>query len=112
MGMFLNSETPALNYREIAADPLFVDKTELLAELLPYVNRINKYLCFTRPRRFGKSVMANMVATYFGKTIDSRELFDSLNIAKWHGYPKHLNQYDVIYIDFSQMPKERGDYQL
>lgn len=31
MGMFLNSETPALNYQEIAADPLFVDKTELLA---------------------------------------------------------------------------------
>ncbi len=112
MGMFLNSGTPALNYREIAADPFFVDKTKLLEELLPFVNRINKYLCFTRPRRFGKSVMANMVATYFGKTSHSRELFDELDIASWDGYPEHLNQYDVIYVDFSRVPKERGDYQL
>lgn len=111
MGMFLNSGTPSLNYHEIAGDPFFVDKTNMIEELIPYINRINKYLCFTRPRRFGKSVMANMIATYFGRIRDSRKLFDSLNIAESDGYLEHLNQYDVIYIDFSGVPKGKVDYQ-
>ena len=54
--------------------------------------------------------MANMVGAFFGKGADAGNIFDSLKIAKEDGYRKHLNRYDVIYIDFSKMPEECLSY--
>ena len=62
---------------------------------------MNQHICITRPRRFGKTVMANMVAAYFGKGVDAGGLFDSLEIAGAEGYGENLNQFNVIAIDFS-----------
>lgn len=106
MGMFLNSTVPYDAYKEMASDQYFVDKSMLIDELEPALNKANKYYCFTRPRRFGKSVMANMVAAYYGKAYDSSEIFNELEIAQSEVYEKHLNQHNVIYIDFSIIPRE------
>ena len=57
VGIFLNSRTPYAQYCEIAFDTYFVDKTDLLAELMPAFGKKNRFICITRPRRFGKSVM-------------------------------------------------------
>lgn len=110
MGMFLNNGDAYENYKEVVSDTYFVDKSELIAELLPAIGRSNKYFCFTRPRRFGKSVMANMVAAYFSKANDSHDIFDHLDIAGSAAYRDHLNQHDVIYIDFSQVPENCSNY--
>ncbi len=59
MGMFLNSKAPYESYKKISQTPYFVDKSLLLSELIPFFDSGNHYCCITRPRRFGKTVMAD-----------------------------------------------------
>lgn len=65
MGVFLNSSAPYENYKEIASDTYFVDKSPLIEELLPALGKRDRHFCITRPRRFGKSVMADMIGARF-----------------------------------------------
>ena len=57
------------------------------------------YICNGRPRRFGKSYAANMLAAYYSKGASSEEMFSDLEIGKTEDFKKHLNKYDVIHID-------------
>ncbi|MCD7762807.1 MAG: AAA family ATPase, partial [Lachnospiraceae bacterium] len=114
MGYYLNSTQVYSLYKSEVISPYFVDKSLLLKELFPLVEAGNKHLCITRPRRFGKSVMAAMVGAFFGKGIDSSDIFDSLKIAKktqdsstelsrfdeQYDYRDYMNQYNLIYINF------------
>lgn len=111
MGIFLNSKKPYADYCETAADMYFVDKSELIAELIEALGKKNRYFCITRPRRFGKSVMANMVGAFFGNAADAGGLFENLRIAENRSYNLHLNCHHVIYIDFSRMPENCDSYQ-
>lgn len=110
MGMFLNSKTPYETYRQMRLDTYFVDKTMLLAELTAALGRENRYFCITRPRRFGKTVMANMVGAFFGKTDKKDRIFDGLAISKEKAYETHLNKHNVIHIDFSRAPRGCKSY--
>lgn len=65
MGIYLNSEAAYRLYKNEAEKPYFVDKTLLLEELFPLVKEGTNYVCITRPRRFGKTVMANMITAFF-----------------------------------------------
>jgi len=82
----------------------------MLLDLIPLVENGSNYICITRPRRFGKTVMANMIAAYFGKGADGHAVFDHLDIAKSGKYKQHLNQYDVIHISFNQLDSEPSTY--
>lgn len=110
MGLYLNSIAPYNKFKMITEDPYFVDKSAILEELVPSLGREQRFICITRPRRFGKTIMANMVGSYFGRAKDSRDIFDRLRIAESKQYLKHLNKYDLIYIDFSEIPSECGHY--
>lgn len=110
MGMFLNSSVPREIYREVLREPYFVDKSMLLAELIPALGRKNRFFCITRPRRFGKTVMAGMIGAFFGKTQEPEELFEHLAISQTEGYRAERNQYHVIYIDFSRVPEQCCSY--
>lgn len=110
MGFYLNSAAPCSLYRSEATSTYFVDKSMILEELFPFVEQGNKHVCITRPRRFGKTVMANMIGAFFGKGADAHEIFDQLKISTSEGYQKNLNAYDVIYIDFSKMPNTCTSY--
>lgn len=90
--------------------PYFVDKTLILSELFPFIESGNSHICITRPRRFGKTVMANMIGAFFEKDEDTKEIFDQLKISKSPEYEKHRNKHDVIYIDFSKMPEDCDSY--
>lgn len=128
MGLYLNSKKASLLYGDEAEATYFVDKTAMLDELLPFVaqrdhtgnvvemggsgkGRGNKYICITRPRRFGKSVMASMIASYFGKGRDSRYIFDKLAVSSRNWYQTHLNKHNVIYIAFNEIPQNCTSYQ-
>ncbi len=112
MRYYLNGKAALSLYESEVESDYFVDKSLLLKELFPLVDAGNKHICITRPRRFGKSIMAAMVAAFFGKGEDSSEVFDSLKIAKEKtdeksvtkektvSYKKYMNQYNVIYINF------------
>lgn len=110
MGYYLNNAEVYTMYKEVADDLYFVDKTAMLNELIPLIDTPQKYVCITRPRRFGKTVMANLIGAFFSKGCDASTVFDHLNIAKYDSYRKHLNQYNVIYIDFSEMDDECKSY--
>lgn len=83
MGTYLNSKAPYTLYKSEIANPYFVDKSKLLSELFSYTEQGQKYLCITRPRRFGKTVMANMISAFFGKGKDchSARLMNNISIA-------------------------------
>ena len=110
MGVYVNSVIPYESYHEMVSDTYFVDKSRLIEELIPALGKKNRYFCITRPRRFGKSVMASMVGAFFEKNVDSRELFDRLAIADNKDYLTHLNKHNVIFIDFSRTPRKCTDY--
>lgn len=121
MGRFLNSRIPFDSYKTTASEKYFVDKTALLAELIPALGTNQRFFCITRPRRFGKSVMANMIGAFFDKTMDAGNIFEKREIASTEiseklktascgNYREYINHYDVIYIDFSKTPEDCTSY--
>ncbi|MEY8517262.1 AAA family ATPase [Lachnospiraceae bacterium 29-84] len=122
MGVYLNSKSPYILFKEDANSIYFVDKSEILKEFVPILEseegglvrfreKGTKYICITRPRRFGKTVMANMIASYFGKGIDSSNIFGNLNVSGYGWYRKHLNQHNVIHIMLNELPRDCQTYQ-
>ena len=96
-------------FRRNVNDEIYVDKTEIIGT----TNRMicspsNGYICMTRPRRFGKTITANMLAAYYDNSCDSHDLFDSLEIAKHPSYEKHINRYNVIQVDVQGMRDRVG----
>ena len=63
-------------YNSITIGFYFVDITELLEELIPALEQEQRFFCITRPRRFGKTVMANMIASFFEKSEGGSDIFD------------------------------------
>ncbi|MCM1540831.1 MAG: AAA family ATPase [Blautia sp.] len=110
MGRYLNSMVPFETWRQIAGTRFFVDKTQLLGEVIDAVETDGqKYLCITRPRRFGKSVMANMIGAFLGKASDS-SMFHNLAVAEKINCKRHRGQHNVIFIDFSRAPRDCSCY--
>ena len=110
MGRYLNSATSYVLYKGQTEQPYFVDKTQMLSELFPFLDAGNTHICITRPRRFGKTVMANMITAFLGKKQDSDSIFKSLKISQNDLYNEYRNQYNVISIDFSKMPRDCDSY--
>ena len=111
MGRLLDSRIPFESYRLMTEETYFVDKSMLLQELIPAFGAAERFYCITRPRRFGKSVAANMIAAFFGKAVDAKAIFDKLLISSSEHYLEQLNQYHVVYIDFSELPRNCASYQ-
>lgn len=111
MGAYLNSISPYFMYKSECDKPYFVDKSMILQELLPLVKQGNNHICITRPRRFGKTVMANMISAFWGKGQDSRAVFSKLLIGKDKETIKYVNQYNVIHISFNEMPRICKSYE-
>ena len=111
MGIFLNSIAPLEAYKLVVTSPYFVDKSALIEELIPALNVERRYFCITRPRRFGKTVIATMVGAFFGKIKEEDRLFDALQIATAALYTKHLHQHEVFFIDLSRVPEKCSTYQ-
>ena len=105
MGKFINNGDAYDKYATVVRSPYFVDKTELLEELIPALQQEQRFFCITRPRRFGKTVMANMIAAFFERMVDASTLFDNMKIAKYELYKEHIGKHNVIYIDFSEIPR-------
>ncbi len=112
MGYYLNGSQPYALYESEMKKPYFVDKTDMLRKLIPLVEQGNNHVCITRPRRFGKSITAAMIGAFFGKGKDSSGLFESLKIAENSSdYRKHLNQHNVIYINFIKTANISKNYE-
>ncbi|OON98285.1 MAG: AAA family ATPase [Epulopiscium sp. Nele67-Bin004] len=101
--MYINSTIGYKRFLAIVEDDLYIDKSMIIENLNKRVNKSRRWVCITRPRRFGKSVMTTLIESYYSKAIDSKEVFDNFKIASCKSYEKHLNMYNVIKIDFSSL---------
>ena len=100
MGTYLNPGN--LGFKEIIAGE-YVDKTGLISLINRTIGTKQKLTCISRPRRFGKSYAAQMLSAYYGKNCDSAALFKDYEISGDPSYLKHLNRYDVIYVDMTYL---------
>lgn len=98
MGNYLNPGNSG--FEEIRKSP-YVDKSDLIRLINQTIGTKQKLICVSRPRRFGKSFATQMLCAYYDRTCDSAPLFDDLTIAGDPQYSRHLNQYDVIYLDMT-----------
>lgn len=124
MGVYLNGKNAYGLFQEAVSLTYFVDKTSILDELVPILEpkgntlekegtfrgKSLKYVCITRPRRFGKTMTANMIASFFGKGVDSSREFEGLKASEYIWYKKHLNKHNVIHIMFNEIPDEAKTY--
>jgi len=99
MGIYLNPGN--MGFKRVLHSRIYVDKTGMLEYLNSVIDTEQCHVCVSRPRRFGKSITAEMIAAYYGKGCDSKEMFRELQIAGYPDFVEHLNQYDVIYADMN-----------
>lgn len=97
MGRFVNPDSSA--FQVALNSRIYVDKTGLIEYTNSVLDTTNAYICNSRPRRFGKSYAANMLAAYYSKGADAEQMFSGLRISQAPDFKKHLNKYDVIHID-------------
>lgn len=97
MGQFVNPDSSA--FKSAYKDRIYVDKSGLMNFTNEILGTPSGFICNSRPRRFGKSMTANMLTAYYSKGADSKELFSPLKISSSSDWEKHLNKYDVIHLD-------------
>ncbi len=100
MGLYINQNN--ILFQEAVNSEIYVDKTLLIKELNKIICTNDKYACISRPRRFGKSITANMLTAYYSRGCDSRELFAPYRISQAECFEKHLNKYNVISFDMQK----------
>lgn len=97
MGRFLNPDNSA--FQVALNSEIYVDKTGLLEYTNKVLDTNQALICNSRPRRFGKSITANMLTAYYSRGCDSEHMFTGKAIGKSKFFRKHLNKYDVIHVD-------------
>ncbi len=86
----------------------YVDKTELIYELVNDTD--NQVTLFTRPRRFGKTLMMSMMENFFSIRKDSESIFDGLAITEHSDFCKDwMNQYPVLFVSFKDAEADTFD---
>ena len=88
MGRFLNPGNKA--FQKTLKSEIYVDKTMLLAYTNKVIGSDMACICNSRPRRFGKSITANMLTAYYSRGCNSKELFGKFEIAKDKDFEKYL----------------------
>ena len=103
MGIYVNPGNQA--FKRIDGSN-YVDKTGMIQLINERIGRDDSLVCISRPRRFGKSYAAKMLAAYYDCSCDSHELFDKKRIARSKSYSAHLNRYNVIYLEITSFISE------
>ena len=107
MGRYVNPDNSA--FQVALNSEIYVDKTGLIEETNKVLDTMQSYICNSRPRRFGKSITANMLTAYYSKGCDSEEMFSNLDIGKMDDFKQHLNKYDVIHLDIQWFLSNAGN---
>lgn len=100
MGIYLNPTNEA--FREAIRSRIYVDKTGLISWTNRMLGTRDKYVCISRPRRFGKTMAEEMLQAYYCEGYDSSELFAGLKIVKDSTFALHLNKYPVLHLNMQE----------
>lgn len=104
MGIYLNPGNKG--FWESIRSEIYVDKTGLIALTNKYINTREKFICVSRPRRFGKSMTLEMLAAYYSLGCNSADLFRGRKIEEEDTFHEYLNQYDVIFLNMQRFLSE------
>ncbi|OOB80028.1 MAG: AAA family ATPase [Epulopiscium sp. Nuni2H_MBin003] len=104
--MYLNTQQGFESFKERLRSKVFVDKSMIIEILNERIGTDDKYICITRPRRFGKSQITYLLESYYSKEVNGKEIFDKLKISSTANYEEYLNKYNVIKLDFSDVEVE------
>ena len=110
MAYFLNNISEVNQFSKTTKEKYFVDKSKLIEKINSLIGIKDRFVCITRPRRFGKTLNAMMLASYYSKNADFKKLFDKLEVSKSESYLAHLNKHNVIYITFNSNVSEVKTY--
>jgi len=97
MGYYLNPSNKGF-LRSLRSE-IYVDKSGIISYTNKVLDTNQKYVCVSRPRRFGKTITAEMLAAYYSRSCDSYNMFQNLKIANDPGFNDHLNKYNVIFVN-------------
>lgn len=100
MGIYFNPGNE--KFREAIQSEIYIDKTELIQYTNASMFTLKKNICISRPRRFGKSMAANMLAAYYSRGCDSQEIFAKYKIGKHKDFKEKINRYDTIFINMQE----------
>ena len=107
MGVYVNPGTK--NMEIDIDDEFYVDKSLLVKVLNTKLNKKDRFICVSRPRRFGKTMAANMIAAYYSKDCDSHDVFSDLKISKDSSFEENINKYTVIQLDMNDVVTNKED---
>ena len=110
MGRYFNPVN--FGFQQALNSLIYVDKSGIIGFVNSVLNTKQKFMAVSRARRFGKSMAAELLAAYYSKGCDSRELFKGLKAETLPTFKKELNKNNVILLDFQEMCLEaRGNNQ-
>ena len=104
MTYFINRNIEKNEFKLAYESDYFVDKTELISKINTIINKKDRFLCITRPRRFGKTINAMMLESYYSKNANFKNIFDKLKISDSESYLTHLNKHNVVYLQLNELP--------
>ena len=106
MGSYLN---PGCGCFEMALrSQIYIDKSRLIEATNECLGTLQRFMCVSRPRRFGKSMAMDMLAAYYNRSLDTAKYFNKMNISESESYRVHLNQYDVLKINMQDFLSVTG----
>lgn len=111
MAVCLNTDCARRFFHTMVHDKFYVDKTGIIEIINERIDTMNRYVCITKPRRFGKTSILNMLGAYYCKAYDTAALFDRLIISKSQSYEDHLNQYNVIHLCLNCLSDRGNTYE-
>lgn len=106
MGIYINKGNEG--FRRIRNSE-YIDKSGLIAIVNQTLFTERCFSCVTRSRRFGKTMAAKMLLSYYDRSCDSRDLFADLEISNHPSFEEHLNKYPVISIDMGFFVSKHKD---
>ena len=110
MTIYLNTNIALENYKQLIRSKYFVDKSQIIDKFNDLIGTSECHICITKPRRFGKTSIINMLGAYYTKGYNSKDIFDKLNISKSKAYMENLNKHNVINISLSNLPDKMNSY--
>ena len=105
MGIYLNPGKG--RFQEALNSQIYVDKTGMVGYLNTLVNTSQKYLCVSRPRRFGKTMAINMLCAYYGMGADSRGMFENRQLGRQPDWDRYLGKFHVIRLTMTKFFSRR-----
>lgn len=97
------------SFKSAINSQIYIDKTGFLNYTNSVLATEQRYICVSRPRRFGKSITASMLSAYYSVGEDTRDLFSKFKIYESPDFTRYLNKYNVISLDIASLTGKAGN---